>query len=44
MIPLDHTSAQVQPGNDSVQDLMTYALKNRTEVLEVDPGAREQRT
>ena len=34
VIPLDHTSAQVQPGNDSVQDLMNYALKNRTEVLE----------
>ena len=34
VIPLDHTSAQVQPGNDSVQDMMNYALKNRTEVLE----------
>jgi outer membrane protein TolC len=34
VIPLDHTSTQVQPGNDSVQDLMTYALKNRTEVLQ----------
>jgi len=34
VIPLDHTSAQVQPGNDSVQDMMNYALKNRTEVQE----------
>jgi outer membrane protein TolC len=34
VIPLDHTGTQVAPGNDSVQDLMTYALKNRTEVLE----------
>lgn len=34
VIPLDHTSAQVDPGNQSVQDLMAYALKNRTEVIE----------
>jgi len=34
VIPLDHTGTQVAPGNDSVQELMTYALKNRTEVLE----------
>ena len=34
VIPLDHTSAQVDPGNQSVQDLMAYAPKNRTEVIE----------
>src|SRR3974377_1814874 len=34
VIPLDHTSSQVQPGNQSVQDLMAFALKNRTEVQE----------
>ena len=43
VIPLDHTGTQVAPGADSVQDLMTYALKNRTEVLESDPGVGEQR-
>jgi len=34
VIPLDHTGTQVQSGNDAVQDLMAYALKNRTELLE----------
>jgi outer membrane protein TolC len=34
VIPLDHTSAQVEPGNQSVQELMAFALKNRVEVLE----------
>jgi outer membrane protein TolC len=34
VIPLDHTSAQVQTGRQSVQEVMAYALKNRTEVQE----------
>jgi outer membrane protein TolC len=34
VIPLDHTSTQVAPGSDSIQDMMTFALKNRTEVLQ----------
>jgi outer membrane protein TolC len=34
VIPLDHISAQVEPGNRSVQELMAFALKNRTEVQE----------
>jgi outer membrane protein TolC len=32
VIPLDHTSTQVEPGSQPVQELMAYALKNRTEV------------
>jgi outer membrane protein TolC len=32
VIPLDHTTTKVERGSDSVQELMTYALKNRTEV------------
>jgi Outer membrane protein len=32
VIPLDHTSSVVEPGNQSVQELMASALKNRTEV------------
>jgi outer membrane protein TolC len=34
VIPLDHTSAQVETGNQSVQELMASALKNRPEVQE----------
>lgn len=34
VIPLDHTSTQVEPGSQPVQELMAYALKNRTEVIE----------
>ena len=32
VIPLDHTSTRIEPGKQSVQELMAYALKNRTDV------------
>jgi outer membrane protein TolC len=34
VVPVDHISAQVAPGTQPVQDMITYALKNRTELLE----------
>ncbi|HEX4756789.1 MAG TPA: TolC family protein [Terracidiphilus sp.] len=34
VVPVDHISAQLAPGTQPVQDMITYALKNRTELLE----------
>lgn len=34
VIPVDHTNAQIEPGTEPVQDMIAYALKNRTELQE----------
>ena len=34
VVPVDHISAQLTPATQPVQDMITYALKNRTELLE----------
>jgi outer membrane protein TolC len=34
VVPVDHIGSQIQPNSEPVQDMITAALKNRTELLE----------